>query len=136
MPNTMDIEDFDVLRDKALLAVLTAYPTGSLPALGQTLSSDTNSIGSKVMVLSIISRGALALASLEEETQDPLPLGVDTSLLVVNSAISGVGKTVIKRPVKLRLMKERTRYFNNPIGTLMSSFLQPVEQLLGTTYFK
>lgn len=135
MPNSMGIEDFTELQGRALHAVLTAYPTGTIPALSETLISDSRGIGDKVIVLAVLARGALTLAGIEQDNFDLKRIGNDAPIVESGGTSVAVGKTVIKRPIKLRVMKERTRYFNNPLANLIPAFIFPVEQLLGNTIY-
>jgi len=138
LANSFNMEKFDELRNAALGSLICGYPKECSSILAWAVGSDTLSMGSRVGVLSSMVLAAYELSGLSKEREcNRLSPGTRslshtvTEFSVENTAsVSNNGKTIVKRPVRLAKMKERTRYFRNNFSISAEAFFFPVMQLL------
>lgn len=120
-----------MLRATAVQAVLQCNPATAVPFLTTSLQGNDLPLGLKFLVLEWL------MASAKELTN--IPSTDTTSPTAAYSAAASsslmpdvrLGNTTIKRPTKLALSKQRTKYFRNDFGPLAHLYFYPLMALLG-----
>ena len=136
------MQKFDTLRNAALNALVVAYPTHCVNILTWAISSETLTLGCRIEVLAAMARAAYDLSEIQRTHAEAHVLVQGSSghvhLPGVNDddnddndgseeALRG-GKTIIRRPIRLAKLKQRTRYFRNAFGDCAEAFFFPVLQ--------
>lgn len=124
-------QDFDAKKTAAVKSVAAAYPKEAMPVLGRSLLSDSVSLGVRLQSVAYMRITAEALSS--DFAAMPPELASSASPLALSD-----GKTTIKRPQMLKLVKQREAHeeiprkksFRNRFITVADLFFNPVFQCL------
>ena len=152
LSNSFNLEGFDQLRATAMHALLTSYPLYTVPVTTAAVDSREMALGARIAAVAALVRAAYQLAALPLPAVEPLALaGADTTRTTKIAATTTItttttttnfprvsvepfeelaqqslGKTTIKRPLRLAAMKKKVTYFRNNFGPVGSLFFYPM----------
>lgn len=125
LANPFKMENFDSLRDDAVLSLLRAYPLTTLPVISDMLASDSANIGEKTSMLTILSRAAEQMNHLSPNNRDASGVDSKAALVTIRS-----NKTIVKRPEKLRILNEMKGFYRNNLGDILHLYFDPPRDIL------
>ena len=139
LTNLFNIDNFDDLRNSAILSLLVKSPIDTIPVITRCFSDGNYSIGDQLIAMSLLIQSAYRLAEISTSSttssrtaSEQIPLSSlslepidDKSKSMVSSS-----KTTIKRAAKLAQSKKTIIYFQNKFLGLSHLYHEPLFQLL------
>lgn len=145
LTNIFNIENFENLRNNAILSLLVKSTAISIPVLTRSFTDGNHSIGDQLISMSLLIQSAYNIAEISSSsskaTTATTKSSEDISLLslslepindISNNVIPSSSKTTIKRAAKLAQSKRTIIYFQNKFLSVSHLFYEPLFQLLST----
>jgi hypothetical protein len=145
MSNHFNEDDFDALKGRAVLAVLSTYPTEAIPVAAACAESAQFALGARLYALKALGQVSYTLAGLEppssqsesdsSQSNSKQQVWQQQGLFEMTSYPSSpaaLGKTIVKRPRKLALQKQQQSCpTRNRFGSTSPLLVTPLLRLLG-----
>jgi hypothetical protein len=133
LTNAFNIDNFDDLRNNAILSLLVKSPVITIPVVTRTFTDGNHSIGDQILATSLLIQSAYTIAEISSSSSEQISLS-SLSLQESNNDktenITSSSKTTIKRAAKLAQSKKTIIYFQNKFLSVSHLYYEPLFQLL------
>ena len=141
--NAFNMDNFDDLRNNAILSLLVKSPVITIPVVTRTFTDGNHSIGDQLLATSLLIQSAYSIAEISSSSSSSSSTTSSEQISLSSLSLEGIkndkaesvtsslsSKTKIKRAAKLAQSKKQIIYFQNKFLSVSHLYYEPLFQLL------